>query len=139
MKKQILILISALVLCLCLAACSGDTETKSVWTGASYTEDTTIGDGSKSFEFDVTAEDKTVSFVINTDKKTVGEALEECGIIEGEEGPYGLYVKVVNGIEADYDKTKAYWSFTKDSAPMQTGVDGEEIQDGTRYGAVYTK
>lgn len=78
-------------------------------------------------------------FVITTDAKTLGEALIEEGLIEGEEGPYGLYVKKVNGIEADYDKNQAYWSFEMDGKALMTGVDSTPISDGDKFSAVYTR
>ena len=87
----------------------------------------------------VKAEEKVVTFKINTDKKTVGDALSEHKLISGEKSAYGLYVKFVNGIEADYNKTKSFWAFSKNGESMMTGVDGEEITDGSHYEFVYTK
>ena len=54
-------------------------------------------------------------------------------LLEGEEGPYGLYVKVVNGIRADYDKDKVYWAFYVDGDYAVSGVDVTEIQAGSEY------
>ena len=45
---------------------------------------------------------------INTDKEILRDALEEHNLISGEQGAYGLYVKVVNGIKADYDEDGGY-------------------------------
>ena len=55
------------------------------------------------------------------------------GLIEGEEGPYGLYVKVVNGIRADYDKDKVYWAFYINGDYAMSGVDVTEICAGDEY------
>ena len=63
----------------------------------------------------------------------------ENELVSGEQGAYGLYVKFINGIEADYDKDKSFWAFTKDGEQLLTGVDGEEISDGAHYELVYTK
>ena len=60
-------------------------------------------------------------------------------LIDGDESEYGLYVKKVNGITADYEKDKSYWAFYKDGEYMQTGVDSTEIADGEHYELVYTK
>ena len=66
-------------------------------------EATVIGEGQKQFAFSVIdLEGNETKFIVKTDKKTVGEALLDAKLIEGEEGPYGLYVKKVNGIVADY-------------------------------------
>ena len=78
-------------------------------------------------------------FTIKTDKKILGDALLEHDLIAGEEGPYGLYVKKVNGITADYDKTQTYWALKKNGKDVMTGVDMTEITDGEHYEFVYTK
>ena len=110
-----------------------------LWKDATYTENTTFGKGSNTLIVTVEASDKSVDFTIKTDKTVVGDALKEHKLIDGEEGPYGLYVKVVNGIEADYDKDESYWAFNKDGESMQTGVDQSEFKNGDHYELVYTK
>lgn len=81
----------------------------------------------------VDTEGKESTFQITTDKKLVGEALIEEELISGEEGPYGLYVKTVNGITLDYDKDGKYWSFYVGEEYALTGVDQTEITDGAVY------
>ena len=63
----------------------------------------------------------------------MGDALSQLGLIEGEEGQYGLYVKSVNGIEADYDKDGVYWAFYIDGEYALTSVDATEVTDGAVY------
>ena len=71
-----------------------------------------LGEGSTKFAFIVTDQDgNETGFEIHTDKETVGEALLEVGLIEGEESEYGLYVTTVNGINADYHKDGVDWGF----------------------------
>ncbi len=106
---------------------------KSVWENAIYKEDTTLGSGAITVTVEVTAEDTTVTFTVHTDKTTLGDALLEHGIIAGENGAFGLYVKTVNGILADYDVDGYYWSLTKNGEYMQTGVDGETVVNGAHY------
>ena len=72
-------------------------------------------------------------FEIHTDKKTVGEALLEVKLIEGEDGPYGLYVKKVNGITADYDVDQTYWAFYINGEVAMTGVDVTDVEGGATY------
>ena len=110
-----------------------------IWENAIYTENTQLGNGEKLVSVEVKAENESVIFKIYTDKLTVGDALKEHNLIDGEEGPYGLYVKIVNGIRADYEEDKSYWSFYKNGEPMQTGVDGAEFTNGERFELVYTK
>lgn len=93
-----------------------------------------IGNGEKTFIFRVTDKDGyDTLFRVHTDAKTVGEALQEFELIEGEEGAYGLYVKKVNGIEADYDKDKTYWGFYIDNEYAMTGVDKTDVKAGAEY------
>lgn len=127
------------VMCFVLMACGNQTVSKDIWETAMYTEDTELGSGSKTIQVEVQAEDKSVTFTVNTDKETVGEALAENDLISGENGAYGLYVKVVNGITADYDVNKSYWSFSKNGEYMQTGVDKTDLTDGEHYELIYTK
>lgn len=67
------------------------------------------------------------------------DALLEHSLVAGDESEYGLYVKVVNGMTADFDVDQAYWAFYKDGEMMNTGVDGATIADGEHYELVYTK
>ena len=76
---------------------------------------------------------------ISTDtSKNLRQALENAGLISGEEGAYGLYVKVVDGITADYDVDGSYWSLTKNGV-LTAGVDSTEIADGDHFEFTYTK
>ena len=139
MKKIIITILAVALLCATLVACGGEKAVGDLWQAAVYTEDAEFGTGESTIFVEVKAEDKAVTFTINTDKKTVGEALLEHDLIAGEKGAYGMYIKVVNGITADYDKTKTYWSFSKNGEYMTTGVDDTELADGEHYELVYTK
>ena len=110
-----------------------------LWKSATYLKDTELGTGSKTIYVEVKVEDKSVTFTIHTDKSTLGDALLEHNLINGEAGMYGLYVKTVNGMLADYDIDASYWSFYKGGEMMMTGVDGESIAGGEHYEIVYAK
>lgn len=93
-----------------------------------------LGEGSREFVFIVVGSDGNgTEFEIHTDKEVVGEALEELGLIEGEESEYGLYVKTVNGVTADYDTDGTYWAFYINDEYAQTGVDATKIKEGEVY------
>lgn len=81
----------------------------------------------------VDAEGNETSFDIATDKETVGEALLEEGLIAGEESEYGLYVKTVNGITADYDTDGTYWAFYVNGEYASSGVDTTAVEEGATY------
>lgn len=104
---------------------------------APQTSENTVSDEAKetvSFKFVVVdGEGKEQSFDIETTEKTVGAALVKENLIEGEESSYGLYVKKVNGITADYDADGTYWAFYIDGQYASTSVDATEIIEGTTY------
>ncbi len=141
MKTTHLKRVLPIVLCIVLIAamalfttgCNGNTKVPETTTGVQE-EVKILGEGEKKFEFEVIDGDKNVtSFEIHTDKEIVGDALSELGLIKGDEGPYGLYVKEVNGISADFDKDKTYWAFYVDGEYGLTGVDVTEIEEGRVY------
>ena len=95
---------------------------------------TVLGTGNTVFTFTVVdGEGEETVYEIHTDKTIVGEALLELGLIEGEDGPYGLYVKAVGGIRADYDKDGIYWAFYQNNKYAPTGVDLTTITPGVIY------
>lgn len=100
----------------------------------------TLGEGQTAFSFKVT-DDKgnETAFEIHTDKKTVGEALLDLGLIAGDQSTYGLYVKTVNGITVDYDTDGKYWAFYINGEYAMTGVDSTDITDGAEYSFVVQK
>ena len=141
MKKTIKSAASIILALIFIAVCvsCNKVEKTGVWENATYREDMEFGEGSKTVVVEVAAGDNTVTFTVKTDKDTVGEALIEHGLIAGEEGPYGLYVKVVNGITADYDIDQSYWSFYISGEYAMTGIEKTDITEGTTYKLEYTK
>ena len=142
MKNTTKIIIAAalvLTMLFCIVSCGEKKPAEGLWATALYTENTTLGEGAKIITVEVTAEEKTVVFTVKTDADTVGAALLEHNLIAGDQGDYGLYVKTVNGILADFDVDQTYWSFTIAGEMAMTGVDQTELVDGTVYGLARTK
>lgn len=95
---------------------------------------TKLGEGKKEFIFTViTAEDEETVFEISTDKETVGDALAEHKLIDGEKGQYGLYVKTVNSVTYDFNKDGKYWAFYVNGEYATSGVDKTAITEGDTY------
>lgn len=93
-----------------------------------------MGTGERQFYLVVIDKDSNESgFDIKTDKETVGAALLELGIIDGNQGQYGLYVTSVNGIVSDYDTDGTYWAFYVNGEYASSGVDSTDIVNGTVY------
>ncbi len=93
-----------------------------------------LGEGETKFDFVVKDIDgNKTKFLIKTDEETVGGALIKLGLIEGDESEFGLYVKKVNGIVADYDKDKTYWAFYVDGEYSMVGAESVKIEEGKVY------
>ena len=145
-KMKRLVTLLTMVFCLSILICGCNNTSKKSKTSdqsattAVFEEDTELGEGSKVLTVSVIdADGKTTKFTIHSDATYVGEALTEHNIIAGDASEFGLYIKEVNGIKADYDVDKAYWSFLKSGEYMSSGVDTTEFSDGDSYELVYTK
>jgi len=93
-----------------------------------------LGEGATQFTFVIVDKDGNETTVeVHTNETIVGKALLGLGLIEGEEGQYGMYTKIVNGISADYDKDGVYWAFYVGDEYAATGVDQTEIEPGATY------
>ena len=110
-----------------------EAQNASIWDSAEYTEDAEFGGGAAEIKVEVKAEDKSVILTLHTDKDTLGAALQENGLVPGDESEFGLYIKFVIGMEADYDKDGTYWSLSKDGESLMTGADSTPITDGEHY------
>ncbi len=92
------------------------------------------GIGEKVFALEVVDGDGNEILVsVCTDQDTVGAALEELNIVAGDDSEYGLYIKTVNNVTADYDTDGSYWAFYIDGEYAMTGVDSTEINEEAVY------
>ena len=127
--------IALLLLCLLSVGCQSESAATGIWADATYTEDTTLGEGATALTVVVSAEDKEVTLTINTDKTTVGDALSEVGLIAGADGMY----TVVNGMTADYNIDQTYWAFYENDAYAMAGMDDTAVTAGVVYKLVRSK
>ena len=128
----------AVIMLLCLAACSNADKPADLWDSATYQKDTTLGSGATTVQVEVQAEENSVTFTIKTNATTHEEALVENNLVEGEASIYGLYIKKVNGILADYDVDQTYWAVEKNGQKCDTGASSINISDGEHYELVRT-
>ena len=81
----------------------------------------------------VVAKDKTEKvFNIKTDKKNLGDALLEEGLVTKEEHKSGFY-NHIDGIRADYTLDKYWWCFTKGGETVMVGANDLTIADGDKF------
>lgn len=88
--------------------------------------------GEKTLAVAVLYDGQQKDFTIKTAQEFLGAALSDNGLIEGENGPYGLYITVVDGREADGAKNE-WWCITRDGQMLDTGADSTPIADGEHY------
>ena len=95
--------------------------------------------GEKQFTVTVVHKDGTEKeFTYDTDEEYLGTVLQAAGLIEGEEGPYGLMISAVDGETADWNVDQSYWALHIGEEYATTGIDTTPIQDGASYCLVYT-
>lgn len=142
-KTTIASVLSIMLVLTMLAGCNGEAVDKAEAPDGELAQAVgapqDIGQGSTVFTFEVT-DDKSEFTVYNvhTDETTVGAALLAVGLIDGDETDFGLMVKYVNGLRADYELDGAYWGFLIDGEFAMTGADATEIEQGKVYAFVYT-
>ena len=144
MKKtvtKILLLTVALVMMLTLCSCDWfiREEPQDPWAYAVLTEDCELGEGAKTIQVELVVEEHKVTFTIHTDAETLGEALVDNLSIEGDEGQFGLYITMINGIYTNYELDGSYWSFYQNGEYLMTGVDTTSISGGEHFEIVYAK
>ena len=130
-----MVLIAAMALV--TTGCSGTKATQSESTSQlelPVKDGAVLGEGETSFDLLIIDKDgNEVHVEVRTDETILGDALLGLGLLEGEEGAYGLYIKSVNGIRADYDKDGVYWAFYVGDEYATGGIDTVEIEAGTSY------
>jgi len=111
----------------------------SLW--ACGTTQTPAGDtqAEKTFTVTVVYPDGTSKdFTYTTREEFVGPVLEKEGLLEGNDGPYGLEITKVDGVQAIYNEDKAYWAVYEGEEYALQGIDTTPVRDGGIYKLVYT-
>ena len=96
-------------------------------------------EGSKTITVEVVHKDEsTKTFTYHTDAEYLGDVLLAEGLVEGDEGEYGLMITTVDGEQAVYETDGAYWAFYVGDEYASLGVDQTPIADGDSFSLVYT-
>jgi len=130
---KILLFAVASVAFLALTGCNGIAGP-----GEDVTVENSIGEGNTSFPILVTDnEEITTLWTVYTDEDTIGDALYVAGLVEGEHTDFGLMIRSVDGIVADFDANSAWWGFFVDGELAMVGVSDTTIESGVEYALVY--
>ena len=126
-KKMIIAVVALVAVIAILAGVYMATRPEAVEGGKNITVTVVHGDGSeKVFEY-------------ATDAAFLGDVIVAEGLVNGENGPYGLYFDTVDGETAVWETDQAYWSILIGEEYATTGADGIAIVDGGAYKLVYTR
>lgn len=112
----------------------GCNDNKTTYDTVTVSDGAILGEGATEIPLEIVdGEGKAINVTVKTDKKIVGEALLDVKLIAGDVEQYGLYIKCVNGIVADYDVNGTYWAFYVDGEYAMSGVDTTDIVEGAKY------
>lgn len=130
MKKNTKIIIAVVVLVVVIAALLG--------VYAATRPETT--QGAKTFTVEVIHSDgSSKTFTYHTDEEYLGAVLLAEGLIAGEPGPYGLTLLTVDGEDAIWEESGAYWALYIGEGYANTGVDDTPVNDGDAFKLEYTR
>lgn len=74
----------------------------------------------------------TKAFTYETEKEFLGEVLTDAKLVEGEDGPYGMFITTVDKETVD-EGNQEWWCLTKGGAQVNTSADQTPIADGDAY------
>ena len=146
MKKLIAMLL-ILVLGMSILACGAEPAPTEAATAAANGAAPTAANGaatttgSEGLTFTVTVihKDQTEkTFTYTSTEEFVGTVLKAEGLIKGNDGPYGLEITKVEGVQAIYTQDKAYWAVYEGEEYALQGIDTTPAVDGGVYKLVYT-
>ena len=95
--------------------------------------------GRKEFTVVVVHSDNTTKeFTYKSDQEYLGRALVEVGLVEDNQGPYGLYIEEVDGERAVWEENQAWWGIYIGEESAVTGADEIPLTDGGVYKLVFS-
>lgn len=110
-----------------------------VMAGAYFAARPAVAEGAKTISVTVVhADGSEKQFQYRTDEEYLGPVLLAEGLAEGEDGPYGLTIYVVDGEKADWNENQSYWALYIGEEYAATGADSTPVKDGDSFKLVYT-
>ena len=77
------------------------------------------------------------SFELTTEEAYLGPAMVSGGVVEDNQGPYGLYILTADG-ETAREAAQEWWRITRDGEAVNTGADSTPIAGGEHYELTFT-
>ena len=92
-----------------------------------------VQEGAKTVAVEVVHSDNSAKeFTYRTSLEYLGELLLEEKLVEGEQGPYGLFITTADG-ETAQDSLNQWWCITKGGNRVDAGADATPIADGDHF------
>lgn len=143
--KKLLTIILALVMVLSLVACGNAPAADATENAAETTGETTAAQTEQTGELKhitvtvVHSDETSKVFEYDTAEEFLGPLLVAEGLIQGNDGPYGLEIIEVDGETAVYESNGAYWALYEGDEYALQGVDTTPIVEEGSYKLVYTR
>lgn len=110
-----------------------------VMVGVYFAARPAVAEGAKTISVTVVhADGSEKQFQYRTDEEYLGPVLLAEGLAEGEDGPYGLTIYVVDGEKADWNENQSYWALYIGEEYAATGADSTPVKDGDSFKLVHT-
>ena len=144
--KKLFAIVLALAMVLTLAACAAAPAAQTTGNTAGETAGDTADSQTESTgvlkHITVTvvhSDGSSKIFEYETEEEFLGPLLLAEGLIQGEDGPYGLEIIEVDGETAIYESTGAYWALYEGDEYALQGVDTTPVVDEGTYKLEYTR
>lgn len=126
--KKAIIITAAILAALCLLAALGYQKFAPKGTAGEKTITVKVihGDGGEK------------EFTCTTEEEFLGGVLEAEGLVEGEEGPYGLFITSVDGETAEESRNE-WWCLTKGGGTVNTSATQTPVADGDVFELTLTE
>ena len=85
----------------------------------------------------VTPKGEAGEFTLETGEAYLGAVLTAEGVVEDNQGPYGLYMLTVDGETVD-EGAQEWWKLTKGGEMVNSSADSTPIADGDHFELTFT-
>ena len=95
--------------------------------------------GNKNITVEVVHKDESrKTFTYSTEEEYLDKVLVGEGLVEDNQGEFGLFIEVVDGEKADYSVDKGYWCIEQNGERATTGAKEIPVHDGDSFALIYT-
>lgn len=86
----------------------------------------------------VHADQSKKEFTFQTSEAYLGPVITDAGLVEGEDGQYGLFITSADGETADTSRQQ-WWCITREGESLSTSADQTPIKNGDHFELTLTE